>query len=185
MTLMVSLWCQQGRGSGFPSRRRPRGSCVTGRGGRGRARMKNGVPPILTPGVRHIIWQLLYGWFWYVDKLLYCSSVYLYGLFASLQMNIMEPICTFKEEEENAMHSTVVIFSSTDTFTMKQVNVSERSCCCSCTCGVCCSLTLVCVCVCVFFRICVWFVGVLDRVWRVDSWPVLSVDSVTTPSVLT
>uniref|UniRef100_A0A8C2KEM0 [histone H3]-lysine(4) N-methyltransferase n=1 Tax=Cyprinus carpio TaxID=7962 RepID=A0A8C2KEM0_CYPCA len=74
-----------GRGSGFPSRRRPRGSGVTGRGGRGRARMKNGLPPIPTPGV-----------------------------------NIMEPICTFKEEEENAMHSTVVIFSSTDTFTMKQ-----------------------------------------------------------------
>ncbi|XP_016320042.1 histone-lysine N-methyltransferase 2C [Sinocyclocheilus anshuiensis] len=75
----------QGRGSGFPSRRRPRGSGVTGRGGRGRARMKNGVPPIPTPGI-----------------------------------NIMEPICTFKEEEENAMHNTVVIFSSTDTFTMKQ-----------------------------------------------------------------
>ncbi|XP_016372184.1 histone-lysine N-methyltransferase 2C-like [Sinocyclocheilus rhinocerous] len=74
-----------GRGSGFPSRRRPRGSGVTGRGGRGRARMKNGVPPIPTPGI-----------------------------------NIMEPICTFKEEEENAMHNTVVIFSSTDTFTMKQ-----------------------------------------------------------------
>uniref|UniRef100_A0A8C1N5S8 [histone H3]-lysine(4) N-methyltransferase n=1 Tax=Cyprinus carpio TaxID=7962 RepID=A0A8C1N5S8_CYPCA len=74
-----------GRGSGFPSRRRPRGSGVAGRGGRGRARMKNGLPPIPTPGV-----------------------------------NIMEPICTFKEEEENAMHSTVVIFSSTDTFTMKQ-----------------------------------------------------------------
>ncbi|RXN27847.1 histone-lysine N-methyltransferase 2C-like protein [Labeo rohita] len=76
---------KQGRGSGFPSRRRPRGSGVTGRGGRGRARMKNGVPPIPIPGI-----------------------------------NIMEPICTFKEEEENAMHNTVVIFSSTDTFTMKQ-----------------------------------------------------------------
>ncbi|XP_052467050.1 histone-lysine N-methyltransferase 2C isoform X1 [Carassius gibelio] len=75
----------QGRGSGFPSRRRPRGSGVTGRGGRGRARMKNGVPPIPTPGI-----------------------------------NLMEPICTFKEEEENALHNTVVIFSSTDTFTMKQ-----------------------------------------------------------------
>ncbi|XP_016139199.1 histone-lysine N-methyltransferase 2C [Sinocyclocheilus grahami] len=75
----------QGRGSGFPSRRRPRGSGVTGRGGRGRARMKNGVPPIPIPGV-----------------------------------SIMEPICTFKEEDENAMHNTVVIFSSADTFTMKQ-----------------------------------------------------------------
>ncbi|XP_056329618.1 histone-lysine N-methyltransferase 2C isoform X7 [Danio aesculapii] len=75
----------QGRGSGFPGRRRPRGSGVTGRGGRGRARMKNGVPPIPTPGV-----------------------------------NIMEPMLTFKEEEETAMHSTVVIFSSADTFTLKQ-----------------------------------------------------------------
>lgn len=75
----------QGRGSGFPGRRRPRGSGVTGRGGRGRARMKNGVPPIPTPGV-----------------------------------HIMEPMLTFKEEEETAMHSTVVIFSSADTFTMKQ-----------------------------------------------------------------
>lgn len=41
----------------------------------------------------------------------------------------MEPMCIFKEEEESAMHSTVVIFSSTDTFTLKQVkvNVSEQS----------------------------------------------------------
>ncbi|XP_065124300.1 histone-lysine N-methyltransferase 2C isoform X10 [Paramisgurnus dabryanus] len=74
-----------GRSSGFPGRRRPRGSGVTGRGGRGRARMKNGVPPVPTPGV-----------------------------------NNMETMYTFREEDENAMHSTVVIFSSSDTFTLKQ-----------------------------------------------------------------
>ncbi|XP_057189086.1 histone-lysine N-methyltransferase 2C isoform X3 [Triplophysa rosa] len=74
-----------GRGSSFPGRRRPRGSGVTGRGGRGRGRMKNGVPPIPTPGV-----------------------------------SAMETVCTFREEDENAMHNTVVIFSSTDTFTIKQ-----------------------------------------------------------------
>ncbi|XP_077069572.1 histone-lysine N-methyltransferase 2C isoform X1 [Siphateles boraxobius] len=82
---MAAWIIRVGRGSGFPGRRRPRGSGVTGRGGRGRARMKNGVPPIPIPGV-----------------------------------NIMEPMCIFKEEEESAMHSTVVIFSSTDTFTLKQ-----------------------------------------------------------------
>ncbi|XP_051556784.1 histone-lysine N-methyltransferase 2C isoform X3 [Myxocyprinus asiaticus] len=82
---MAAWIIRVGRGSGFPGRRRPRGSGVTGRGGRGRARMKNGIPTIPTPGV-----------------------------------NIMEPMCIFRDEEENAMHNTVVIFSSTDTFTLKQ-----------------------------------------------------------------
>ncbi|XP_051555188.1 histone-lysine N-methyltransferase 2C-like isoform X3 [Myxocyprinus asiaticus] len=82
---MAAWIIRVGRGSGFPGRRRPRGSGVTGRGGRGRARMKNGIPPIPAPGV-----------------------------------NIMEPMCIFRDEEENAMHNTVVIFSSTDTFTLKQ-----------------------------------------------------------------
>lgn len=59
--MMVSLSCQQGRGSGFPGRRRARGSGVTGRGGRGRARMKNGIPPIPTPGVCLNNYQLLHG----------------------------------------------------------------------------------------------------------------------------
>ncbi|XP_063075726.1 histone-lysine N-methyltransferase 2C isoform X2 [Engraulis encrasicolus] len=74
-----------GRGSGFPGRRRPRGSGLSGRGGRGRSRMKNGVGSVATPGV---------------------------GAF--------EPSYLFKEEEENAMHNTVVLFSSSDTFTLKQ-----------------------------------------------------------------
>ncbi|XP_036452981.1 histone-lysine N-methyltransferase 2C isoform X2 [Colossoma macropomum] len=75
-----------GRGSGFPGRRRPRGAGLTGRGGRGRSRIKTGVSSIPTPGI-----------------------------------NTMETtLYPFREEEENAMHSTVVIFSSTDTFTLKQ-----------------------------------------------------------------
>ncbi|XP_035392361.1 histone-lysine N-methyltransferase 2C isoform X2 [Electrophorus electricus] len=77
---------KQGRGSGFPGRRRPRGAGLTGRGGRGRSRMKNGVSPMPNPGINAIE-----------------TTVY-----------------PFREEEENAMHNTVVIFSSTDTFTLKQ-----------------------------------------------------------------
>lgn len=42
----------QGRGSGFPGRRRPRGAGLSGRAGRGRARGKNGVNPSINPGVR-------------------------------------------------------------------------------------------------------------------------------------
>lgn len=42
----------QGRGSGFPGRRRPRGAGLSGRAGRGRARSKNGVNPSINPGVR-------------------------------------------------------------------------------------------------------------------------------------
>ncbi|XP_030629549.1 histone-lysine N-methyltransferase 2C [Chanos chanos] len=74
-----------GRGSGFPGRRRPRGAGLSGRGGRGRSRMKNGVSPVPAPAV-----------------------------------NSMETLYPFREEEENAMHNTLVLFSSTDTFTMKQ-----------------------------------------------------------------
>ncbi|TSL47723.1 Histone-lysine N-methyltransferase 2C [Bagarius yarrelli] len=38
------------------------------------------------------------------------------------QVNPTEPqIYPFREEEENSMHNTVVIFSSTDTFTLKQI----------------------------------------------------------------
>ncbi|KAM9500181.1 histone-lysine N-methyltransferase 2C isoform 4-T4 [Clarias gariepinus] len=83
----MGVWSiRVGRGSGFPGRRRPRGAWLTGRGGRGRSRMKNGVGPVPAPGV-----------------------------------GAMEPqIYQFREEEENSMHNTVVIFSSTDTFTLKQ-----------------------------------------------------------------
>ncbi|XP_047675166.1 histone-lysine N-methyltransferase 2C isoform X3 [Tachysurus fulvidraco] len=83
----MGVWSiRVGRGSGFPGRRRPRGAWLTGRGGRGRSRMKNGVGQMPAPGV-----------------------------------NATEPqIYLFREEEENSMHNTVVIFSSTDMFTLKQ-----------------------------------------------------------------
>ncbi|KAL0966145.1 hypothetical protein UPYG_G00291500 [Umbra pygmaea] len=74
-----------GRGSGFPGRRRPRGAGLSGRGGRGRARGKNGASPTVSTGV-----------------------------------TTMEVPYQVKEEEENAMHNTVVIFSSNDSFTLKQ-----------------------------------------------------------------
>ncbi|XP_060784206.1 histone-lysine N-methyltransferase 2C isoform X2 [Neoarius graeffei] len=83
----MGVWSiRVGRGSGFPGRRRPRGAWLTGRGGRGRSRMKNGVGPVPAPGVNAMDLQ----------------------------------IHPFREEEENSMHNTVVIFSSTDTFTLKQ-----------------------------------------------------------------
>lgn len=47
----------QGRGSGFPGRRRPRGAGLSGRAGRGRARGKNGVGPNFNPGVCAISWM--------------------------------------------------------------------------------------------------------------------------------
>ncbi|XP_056148692.1 histone-lysine N-methyltransferase 2C [Lampris incognitus] len=74
-----------GRGSGFPGRRRPRGAGLSGRGGRGRARGKNGACPAINPGITTI-----------------------------------ETPYPVKEEEENAMHNTVVIFSSNDSFTLEQ-----------------------------------------------------------------
>ncbi|XP_070974437.1 histone-lysine N-methyltransferase 2C-like [Oncorhynchus clarkii lewisi] len=81
-----SAWSiRVGRGSGFPGRRRPRGAGLSGRGGRGRARGKNGASPTVNPGV-----------------------------------TTMESPYQVKEEEENAMHNTVVIFSSNDSFTLKQ-----------------------------------------------------------------
>ncbi|KAL4630959.1 histone-lysine N-methyltransferase 2C [Arapaima gigas] len=73
-----------GRGSSFPGRRRPRGANLSGRGGRGRSKLKNDIGPLLAPGV-----------------------------------SMVEP-CTTKEEEENTMHNTVVMFSSSDAFTMRQ-----------------------------------------------------------------
>lgn len=44
----------QGRGSGFPGRRRPRGAGLSGRAGRGRARGKNGANASINPGVRAV-----------------------------------------------------------------------------------------------------------------------------------
>ncbi|XP_058251274.1 histone-lysine N-methyltransferase 2C isoform X1 [Hemibagrus wyckioides] len=74
-----------GRGSGFPGRRRPRGANLSGRGGRGRSRMKMDSNLLVTPGV-----------------------------------NFLETPHVVKEEEENSMHNTVVMFSSSDTFTLRQ-----------------------------------------------------------------
>ncbi|KAF4087760.1 hypothetical protein AMELA_G00074310 [Ameiurus melas] len=74
-----------GRGSGFPGRRRPRGANLSGRGGRGRSRLKMDSSLLMTPGV-----------------------------------NFLETPHVVKEEEENSMHNTVVMFSSSDTFTLRQ-----------------------------------------------------------------
>ncbi|XP_036437673.1 histone-lysine N-methyltransferase 2C isoform X1 [Colossoma macropomum] len=74
-----------GRGSGFPGRRRPRGSNLSGRGGRGRSRLKTDSSLLVNPGV-----------------------------------SFVETPYVVKEEEENSMHNTVVLFSSSDAFTLKQ-----------------------------------------------------------------
>ncbi|XP_078293441.1 histone-lysine N-methyltransferase 2C isoform X21 [Panthera onca] len=75
---------KQGRGSGFPGKRRPRGAGLSGRGGRGRSKLKSGIGAVVLPGVSA----------------------------ADLSSN--------KDEEENSMHNTVVLFSSSDKFTLHQ-----------------------------------------------------------------
>ncbi|XP_077158924.1 histone-lysine N-methyltransferase 2C isoform X5 [Paroedura picta] len=80
-----AMWSiKVGRGSGFPGKRRPRGAGLSGRGGRGRSKLKNGIGSVLTPGV--------------------------------MDMDTL----TSKDEEENSMHNTVVLFSSSDKFTLQQ-----------------------------------------------------------------
>lgn len=44
--------------------------------------------------------------------------------FFDMQVITIETPYPVKEEEENAMHNTVVIFSSNDNFTLKQVFVN-------------------------------------------------------------
>nr|XP_055037820.1 histone-lysine N-methyltransferase 2C isoform X4 [Misgurnus anguillicaudatus] len=78
-------WAFKGRGSGFPGRRRPRGANLSGRGGRGRSRLKTESGPVLTHGV-----------------------------------SLMDSSYVVKEEEENSMHNTVVMFSTSDSFTLQQ-----------------------------------------------------------------
>ncbi|XP_054449392.1 histone-lysine N-methyltransferase 2C [Pteronotus mesoamericanus] len=73
-----------GRGSGFPGKRRPRGAGLSGRGGRGRSKLKSGIGAVVLPGVSA----------------------------ADISSN--------KDEEENSMHNTVVLFSSSDKFTLHQ-----------------------------------------------------------------
>ncbi|XP_035272042.1 histone-lysine N-methyltransferase 2C isoform X3 [Anguilla anguilla] len=83
--LTPPLWTVKvGRGSAFPGRRRPRGASLSGRGGRGRSKLKGEICPAVTPGP---------------------------GLVETFAV---------KEEEENAMHNTVVLFSSSDSFTLRQ-----------------------------------------------------------------
>ncbi|XP_069814968.1 histone-lysine N-methyltransferase 2C isoform X6 [Dendropsophus ebraccatus] len=72
-----------GRGSGFP-RRRPRGSGLSGRGGRGRSKLKTPIGNFIIPGITTI------------------------------------DLSSYKEEEETSMHNTVVLFSTTDKFTLHQ-----------------------------------------------------------------
>ncbi|KAH0627606.1 hypothetical protein JD844_003551, partial [Phrynosoma platyrhinos] len=80
-----AIWSiKVGRGSGFPGKRRPRGAGLSGRGGRGRSKLKSGIGSILTPGVTDM------------------------------------DISSNKDEEENSMHNTVVLFSSSDKFTLHQ-----------------------------------------------------------------
>lgn len=45
----------------------------------------------------------------------------------NMQVTSMESPYQVKEEEENAMHNTVVIFSSNDSFTLKQVGMCIRT----------------------------------------------------------
>ncbi|KAM5156931.1 histone-lysine N-methyltransferase 2C [Mantella aurantiaca] len=78
------LWSiKVGRGSGFP-RRRPRGSGLSGRGGRGRSKLKPTIGNYIFPGVTTI------------------------------------DLSSYKEEEETSMHNTVVLFSTSDKFTLHQ-----------------------------------------------------------------
>ncbi|XP_066483648.1 histone-lysine N-methyltransferase 2C isoform X3 [Tiliqua scincoides] len=80
-----AIWSiKVGRGSGFPGKRRPRGAGLSGRGGRGRSKLRNGIGSLLTPGVTDM------------------------------------DISSNKDEEENSMHNTVVLFSSSDKFTLYQ-----------------------------------------------------------------
>ncbi|KAM3929077.1 histone-lysine N-methyltransferase 2C isoform 7-T7 [Leptodactylus fuscus] len=74
---------RQGRGSGFP-RRRPRGSGLSGRGGRGRSKLKPPIGNFIIPGITTV------------------------------------DLSSYKEEEETSMHNTVVLFSTTDRFTLHQ-----------------------------------------------------------------
>lgn len=133
---LTSVLPPQGRGSGFPGRRRPRGAGLSGRAGRGRARSKNGVNPSINPGVRtaerrlyslHIVngfcifipdWVMKAPNF---SKSQIFSGLFFFTFFDVVQIITIETPYQVKEEEDNAMHSTVVIFSSNDNFTLKQV----------------------------------------------------------------
>ncbi|XP_048376953.2 histone-lysine N-methyltransferase 2C isoform X13 [Stegostoma tigrinum] len=80
-----TIWnIKVGRGAGFPGKKRPRGTGHSGRGVRGRSKLKNGIGAAITPGV------------------------------GAMEMMVN------KDEDENSMHNTVVLFSTSDKFTLKQ-----------------------------------------------------------------
>ncbi|XP_060681122.1 histone-lysine N-methyltransferase 2C isoform X1 [Hemiscyllium ocellatum] len=80
-----TIWnIKVGRGAGFPGKKRPRGTGHSGRGVRGRSKLKNGIGAAITPGV------------------------------GAMEMTVN------KDEDENSMHNTVVLFSTSDKFTLKQ-----------------------------------------------------------------
>ncbi len=58
----------------------------------------------------------------YVITLCYVCLFFCF-FFPDMQITTIETPYPVKEEEENAMHNTVVIFSSNDSFTLKQVFV--------------------------------------------------------------
>lgn len=53
--MLTSVSVMQGRGSGFPGKRRPRGAGLSGRGGRGRSKLKSGIGAVVLPGVRLLL----------------------------------------------------------------------------------------------------------------------------------
>ncbi|XP_060052806.1 histone-lysine N-methyltransferase 2C isoform X2 [Erinaceus europaeus] len=80
-----AIWSiKVGRGSGFPGKRRPRGAGLSGRGGRGRSKLKSGLGTVMLPGVS------------------------------------AADASSTKDDEESSMHNTVVLFSSSDKFTLHQ-----------------------------------------------------------------
>ncbi|XP_016052433.1 PREDICTED: histone-lysine N-methyltransferase 2C isoform X1 [Miniopterus natalensis] len=80
-----AIWSiKVGRGSGFPGKRRPRGAGLSGRGGRGRSKLKSGMGAVVLPGVS------------------------------------AADASSSRDEDENSMHNTVVLFSSSDKFTLHQ-----------------------------------------------------------------
>lgn len=89
-----------------------------GRGARGRSRLKTQCDSMsISPGVRK-----------WCRSLLWISSggralTFCFSLRQSVYVEPFQP----KEEEENSMHNTVVMFSTSDHFTLKQVQHTHLS----------------------------------------------------------
>lgn len=160
----------QGRGSGFPGRRRSRGGLGGARGARGRSRLKTQESLTVSPGVRknthththkdrHTSWIL---------RTVVCVSVCVCGAVPAeggggggeldaqhsgdvLHLWPVHPQTGNRSWWEESLYMFVYVH-----------------------------MYVTCVCVC---RTCVWCVEALVVVLRADCWPVLSVDSVTIPTV--